>query len=249
MECKGVLMGCTGPREPGWDHTWPAVDRVGSRRWAPLTTTLTRGGRRGRRVWRTRGTLFAAATDCRMVRTSSGERMSSTGRGPGQLAGRSGKELVLRSCQRGVGGFPLILGLRCKEELSPGREQCEPISRGWHSTQMGCGLSLRSGQPGEWRGVRSSAPLDLSSLRGRRARVVGWGVLTHAFAQTLAWPHVSWRGAPSPRCGVSTACRACLGPCPPSCQDACASNARGLAIHARILWILLLRRRLVCYPA
>ena len=29
VEHKGVLMGCTGSREPGWDHTWAAVGRVG----------------------------------------------------------------------------------------------------------------------------------------------------------------------------------------------------------------------------
>ena len=29
VEHKGVLMGCTGSREPGWDHSWAAVGRVG----------------------------------------------------------------------------------------------------------------------------------------------------------------------------------------------------------------------------
>ena len=27
-ECERVLMGCTGPLDPGWEQTWPAVDRV-----------------------------------------------------------------------------------------------------------------------------------------------------------------------------------------------------------------------------
>ena len=74
MECKGVLMGCTGPREPGLDPTWPAVDRVGSRRWAPLTPPLRRGGRGGcEEGVADEGHTLATAPYYRPLRTLSGE--------------------------------------------------------------------------------------------------------------------------------------------------------------------------------
>ena len=160
-ECERVLMGCTGPLDPGWEQTWPAVDRVVESKVGASDDNVDKG--RERRMWRTRGTSSQPAptagwSEPRLV------SVFSTGRGPGQLAGRSGKKLVLRSCQRGVGELHAILGLRCKEELSPPREQCEAISRGWHSTQMGCGLSLRSGQPGEWRGLLVCATVDSMSI-------------------------------------------------------------------------------------
>ena len=100
MECKGVLMGCTGPREPGWDPTWPAVDRVGSRRWAPLTPPLRRGGRGGcEEGVADEGHTLATAPYYRPLRTLSGELVLAVGRGSGQFPGYSSLELVLRSCR------------------------------------------------------------------------------------------------------------------------------------------------------
>ena len=48
MECKGVLMGCTGQREPGWDHTWTAVGRVGESKMGTSDAAAEKG--RERRV-------------------------------------------------------------------------------------------------------------------------------------------------------------------------------------------------------
>ena len=57
VECKGVLMGCTGPREPGWDHTWTAVGRVGESKMGTSDAAAEKGREEGvRRVWRTKGT-------------------------------------------------------------------------------------------------------------------------------------------------------------------------------------------------
>ena len=57
MECKAVLMGCTGPREPGWDPTWAAVGRVGKSKMGTSDAAAEKGREEGvRRVWRTKGT-------------------------------------------------------------------------------------------------------------------------------------------------------------------------------------------------
>jgi hypothetical protein len=51
-----VLMGCTGPREPGWDPTWAAVGRVGKSKMGTSDATAEKGREEGvRRVWRTKG--------------------------------------------------------------------------------------------------------------------------------------------------------------------------------------------------
>ena len=51
MECKGVLMGCTGPRESGWDHTWAAVGRVGKSKMGTSDAAAEKGREEGvRRV-------------------------------------------------------------------------------------------------------------------------------------------------------------------------------------------------------
>ena len=79
-------MGCTEPREPGWDPTWAAVGRVGELQLGASRDAAEKG--RERRVWRTSGTpkLLPPATG-RSARCA--ESVPSAGRGPSQLAGRS----------------------------------------------------------------------------------------------------------------------------------------------------------------
>ena len=57
-ECERVLMGCTGPLDPGWEQTWPAVDRVVESKVGASDDNVDKG--RERRMWRTRGTSWVA---------------------------------------------------------------------------------------------------------------------------------------------------------------------------------------------